>query len=105
MSSHPSDPMVADLIRHARVGAAANPYPTRTRSLGHSSDVTRCFTSPLTTAYGPAIRVSCTARTSMARARSCTPRSTRTLAGLSIRAASRRSAIRVTEHAGVKRRR
>ena len=37
MSSHPSDPVVADLIRHARVGAAANPYPPRTRSLGEHS--------------------------------------------------------------------
>ena len=37
MSSHPSDPVVADLIRHARVGAAANPYPPRTRSLGEYS--------------------------------------------------------------------
>ena len=37
MSSHPSDPVVADLIRHARVGAAASPYPTRTRSLGEHS--------------------------------------------------------------------
>ncbi|WP_271800407.1 hypothetical protein [Dietzia maris] len=37
MSSHLSDPVVADLIRHARVGAAANPYPPRTRSLGEHS--------------------------------------------------------------------
>ena len=37
MSSHPSDPLVADLIRHARVGAAANRYPPRTRSLGEYS--------------------------------------------------------------------
>ncbi|MDV3357266.1 hypothetical protein [Dietzia sp. IN118] len=37
MSSHPSDPVVADLVRHARVGAAANPYPPRTRSLGEHS--------------------------------------------------------------------
>lgn len=37
MSSHPSDQVVANLIRHARMGAAATPYPTRTRSLGEHS--------------------------------------------------------------------
>ena len=37
MSSHPSDHVVANLIRHARVGAAANPYPTRTRPIGEHS--------------------------------------------------------------------
>ncbi|MGN7157813.1 hypothetical protein ACTHRK_17160 [Dietzia cercidiphylli] len=37
MSPHPSDPVVANLIRHARVGASASPYPTRTRSIGEHS--------------------------------------------------------------------
>lgn len=34
MSPHPSDQVVADLIRHARLGATARPLPTRTRPLG-----------------------------------------------------------------------
>ena len=37
MNQHPSDHVVANLVRHARVGAAANPYPTRTRPLGEHS--------------------------------------------------------------------
>lgn len=37
MSQHPSDQVVANLIRHARVGAAVSPYPTRTRPIGEHS--------------------------------------------------------------------
>lgn len=34
MNPHPSDRAVADLIRHARLGAATNRYPGRTRTVG-----------------------------------------------------------------------
>lgn len=34
MSRHPSDPVVASLVRNARLAAAANQYPTRTRTVG-----------------------------------------------------------------------
>ncbi len=34
MSAHPSDALVASLVRTARAAARTNPYPTRTRALG-----------------------------------------------------------------------
>lgn len=34
MSAHPSDPLMAKLIRTARVTAASSPHPVRTRALG-----------------------------------------------------------------------
>lgn len=34
MSRHPSDPLVASLIRNARLAAATNQYPGRTRTVG-----------------------------------------------------------------------
>lgn len=37
MSSHPRDHAVADLVRHARLGAAANRNPSRTRTVGADS--------------------------------------------------------------------
>lgn len=37
MNAHPSDPAVADLIHHARLGAATSQYPSRTRSVGPHS--------------------------------------------------------------------
>lgn len=37
MTAHPSDQAVAQLIRNARVGAAASGFPTRTRTVGEAS--------------------------------------------------------------------
>lgn len=37
MTAHPSDQAVAQLIRNARVGAAASGFPTRTRTVGEGS--------------------------------------------------------------------
>lgn len=36
MTAHPSDQAVAQLIRNARVGAAASGFPTRTRTVGEA---------------------------------------------------------------------
>src|SRR5690625_6581229 len=37
MTAHPSDQAVAQLIRNARIGAAASGFPSRTRTVGEAS--------------------------------------------------------------------
>lgn len=76
MNPHPSDKAVADLIRHARLGAATNQYPGRTRTVG-AYGVRQCSAGRL---VAEAIRADQSVPENVARARSSAPTTTPTRA-------------------------